>query len=184
MTSKSNGTIVVVSICFLLSVAAAGQRVPDEIKAKLDAKVAGLKSLSTDPRVIEAVKAYNAAPPAEYKDMTNEKWKELTILDPAVRALSKNSLAEYLKTKKDDAVSEAFVSGANGTKVAFLSKTTYWTHKGKPKFDVPMSGRMWVGSIEVDESTGQQQIQVGLPVLDGGKPIGTIVVGLKVTALR
>ena len=47
-----------------------------------------------------------------------------------------------------------------------------------------MSGEIWIGSVKVDDSTGQQLIQVGLPVLDGGKPIGSIVVGLLVDKLR
>jgi hypothetical protein len=184
MKMKSNQAIVAIALCCWLSAAAFGGGVPAEIKSKLDAQVTELKSLSTDPRVVKAVKANNAAPPSEYKGMTNEKWKELTVLDPLVRALTKNALAEYLKTKKNDVITEAFVSATNGTKVAFLSKTTSWTHKGKPKHDVPMTGKVWVGPVEVDESTGQQQIQVGFPVLDGGKPIGSIVVGLKVAALR
>jgi hypothetical protein len=36
----------------------------------------------------------------------------------------------------------------------------------------------------VDESTGQQQVQVGLPVLDGGKPVGSVVFGLSVSRLK
>jgi hypothetical protein len=69
-------------------------------------------------------------------------------------------------------------------KVAFLSKTTSWSHKGKAKHDVPMAGKTWQGTIEVDKSTGQQQIQIAVPVLDGGKPIGSLVVGLAVAKLR
>jgi hypothetical protein len=77
-----------------------------------------------------------------------------------------------------------FVSGANGAKVAFLSKTTSFFHKGKPKHDMPMTGKIWVGEIEVDESTGAKQVQIAVPVLDGKTPIGTIVVGLSVTKLE
>jgi hypothetical protein len=80
-------------------------------------------------------------------------------------------------------VSEAFVSGADGGKVAFLGKTSNWSHKGKPKHDQPMSGKTWQGQVEVDESSGLQQVQVAVPVLDGGKPIGSLVVGLSVGKL-
>ena len=76
------------------------------------------------------------------------------------------------------------MSGADGTKVAFLAKTTSWSHKGRDKHQIPMSGKTWYGPMEVDESSGIQQIQVGIPVLDGGKPIGSIVVGLSVAKLR
>jgi len=133
---------------------------------------------------VAAVKAHNAGPSAEVKAMNNDKWKTLSLLDPFVRSFSRNPLGEHLKTKKDAIITEAFVSGADGCKVAFLAKTTSWSHKGKDKHEVPMTGRMWYGPVEVDESTGQQQVQVGLPVLDGGKPIGSIVAGLSMAKLK
>ena len=41
-----------------------------------------------------------------------------------------------------------------------------------PKHEVPMSGKTWIGTVKLDDSTGLQMIQVALPVLDGVKPIG------------
>jgi len=118
--------------------------------------------------------------------MTNDKWHSLSVLDPFVRAAAKTPLSEYLKTKKtsDDTVAKVFVSGVDGSKVGFDAKTEHWTHKGLPKHEVPMSGETWIGSVKLDDSTGQQLIQVGLPVLDGRKPIGSIVFGLRVDKLR
>ena len=37
--------------------------------------------------------------------------------------------------------------------------------------------------MEVDASTGLQTIQIAVPVLDGGKPIGSLVVNLSITKL-
>jgi hypothetical protein len=156
----------------------------EAVKAKAVAKSKQLSWLSTDAQVIAAVKAYNANPPAEAKAMTQEQWKALPVLDPFVRGLSKNALAEYLKGKRDDSWSELFVSGADGNKVALFNKTSSWSHKGKAKHDVPMQGKTWIGEVEVDASAGVEQIQIGLPVLDGGKPIGSVVVGLSVSKLN
>lgn len=153
---------------------------PDQ-QAKLDAKVAELKAWSTAPEIVAAVKAHNAKP--EHPEYTNDSWKALTVLDPAVRAFQQNAVATWIKSKKGDAVTEAFVSGADGAKVAFLSKPSGWTHKGKPKHDKPMTGKTWQGEIEVDASTGARQIQVSVPVLEGGKAIGSIVVGFSVAKL-
>jgi hypothetical protein len=47
-----------------------------------------------------------------------------------------------------------------------------------------MNGKTWQGTIEVDESTGLQQIQIAVPVLSDGKPIGSLVVGLSVSTLK
>ncbi len=154
------------------------------MKARLDARIAQLKSWASDPAIVQAVKARNGATPAEAKAMTNEKWKGLTLLDPFVRSFSKNAASERLRALKDEAVTEAFVSAADGTKVAFLAKPTFWSHKDKDKHRVPMSGKVWVGPLEVDQSSGQLQVQVSLPVLDGGRPIGSLVVGLSATRLK
>ncbi len=172
-----------IMICLMVSVAAYGEELTTAQKAKVEAKIKQFSSWSTDKKIVDFVRNTNANPPAESKGMTQEKWTNLNMLSPEVKAFSKNDLANYLRTLKDDTVSEVFVSGSDGTKVAFLSKTTNWSHKGKPKHDVPMSGKTWIGKPELDESTGVQQLQIGLPVLDNGKPIGSIVVGLNLSKL-
>lgn len=153
------------------------------VQAKVDAEIKSIESWAKDPAIVSAVKTHNTSPPEAAAAMTQDKWKSLTVLDPSVRAFSKNPTAEFLKSKKTEAVSEAFVSAADGTKVAFLAKTSGWSHKGKPKHDAPMSGKSWQGAVEVDESTGLQQVQVAVPVIDGDKPIGSLVVGLSLAKL-
>jgi hypothetical protein len=152
-------------------------------RAKVDAFLARNISLGIDPTVVKAVKDFNAAPPPEAQGMTQAKWDALSVLSPEVRAFAKNALAEYLKTKRTDVVAELFVSGANGTKAAFFAKTTSWSHSGKPKHDVPMSGKTWIGAPELDQSSGKVTVQVSFPVLDGRKPIGSVVVGLEISKL-
>lgn len=166
-----------------LNLSAAPEGVDPAVQAKIDLKLKELQTWAKDDKIVKAVKAHNSAPPAEHAAMTQDKWKSLTVLDPIVRGLTKNEAAEFLKAKKTDSVTEAFVSDALGTKVAFLAKTTSWCHKGKPKHDVPMTGKTWQGAIEVDESTGLQQLQIAVPVFDGDKAIGSLVVGLSVAKL-
>jgi hypothetical protein len=177
-------TALTAALAILVSTAGFAQA-PPELKAKLDPKIKQLEALSTDPRIVNAVKTYNSTPPSpEAIAMTNEKWSSLTLFDPFVRAVGKSELSEYLKTKHDDEVAKVFVSGADGGKVGFDAKTEHWTHKGLPKHDIPMTGKIWIGPVKVDESTGLRMIQVGLPVLDGTKPIGSIVLGLRTDKLR
>ncbi len=164
-------------------VTAVGLALDDATKAKVDAKVVQYTPWGTDAKVVAAVKAFNAAPPAYAKDMNQDKWKSLTLLSPEVKEIASCELSKYLKDKKDASVSEAFVSGADGTKVAFLAKSSNWSHKGKPKHDDPMAGKTWIGEVEIDASSGQQQIQIGIPVMDQGKPIGSIVIGFNVTKM-
>lgn len=162
----------------------AGAKISDPAaQAKVDEQIKVITAWAADPIVVDAVKAHNATLPPEERALTQEKWATLSVLDPLVRSFTKNPTGQFLKTRKTDLITEAFVSDAAGLKVGFLAKPTNWSHLGKPKHDVPMSGKPWQGPIEVDESTGRQQLQVAVPVLDAGQPIGSLVVGLNLDQL-
>lgn len=172
-------------VALLLACGPAGAKISDPAaQARVDEQIKVVTAWAADPVVVDAVKAHNAALPPEQRDLTQEKWATLSVLDPLVRSFTRNSAGLFLKAKKTDFITEAFVSDSAGLKVAFLAKPTNWSHHGKPKHDVPMSGTTWQGSIEVDESTGRQQLQIAVPVLDAGQPIGSLVVGLNLDQLR
>lgn len=155
----------------------------DDIQSSINKILPSLQKLSTDEKVVAFVKNYIAAPPEISVSMTNDKWKTLTLISPEVKAFAKNDLAQYLNATKAAYITEIFVSAPNGNKIAFLSKPSGWNHKGKPKHDLPMKGRIWIGDVEIDESIGQPQVQVAIPVFDGKIPIGSIVVGLNISEL-
>lgn len=161
-----------------------GEGLDPAVQSKVDAQVKQIQAWAAEPAIVSAVKTANAGQPGDLAAMTQDKWKALSILDPVVRGFTKNAAAELLKSKKSEVVSEAFVSAADGTKAAFLTKPSGWSHKGKPKHEEPMAGKTWQGTVEVDDSTGLQQVQVAVPVLDGGKPIGSLVVGLSLSKLN
>ena len=180
--------LIMTAVASLCAVCAGLQQVTAQglepaLQARLDAKLKLVQTWAADGAIVSAVKAHNAVPSAEAAAMTQEQWKTLSVLVPFVRSFTKNPTAAFLKSKTTEALSEAFLSGAHGLKIAFLAKTSNWSHKGKPKHDVPMSGKTWQGEIEVDESTGQRQVQIAVPVLDGDKPIGSLVVGFSVSKL-
>src|SRR5512133_32339 len=100
-------TAVVCFISFLMA-----EQLNSEQKEKVTAKLEQLKLLGTDATVVAEVKALTATPPLP--GMTNEKWKSVTVIGPEVKALAKNTLATYLKSKKEDAISEMFVSDSAG----------------------------------------------------------------------
>ena len=176
--------IILILSLMLISTSLLAEDLTAEQKAALQKQVEKVKTWASDPKIVSEVKAVNSAALADYKDMNQDKWKALPVLDPKVRYFSKTPAAEFLKSKKDDVVTEAFLNAADGTKVAFLAKTSNWSHKGKGKHDDPMSGKSWQGSIEMDESTGLKSIQVAVPVLDGGKSIGSLTVGFSITKLK
>jgi hypothetical protein len=178
---------VALATSFLLALAvplALAAEADPRVQAAVESVTRDAQAWAADPTIVNAVKAANTNPTDEIKSMTQEKWKSLTLIDPFVRAFSKNPAATFLKSRKSDIVSEAFVSAADGTKVAFLAKTSNWSHKGKPKHDDPMAGKTWQGSIEVDESSGIQQLQIAVPVKDGDHVIGVLTVGINVSKVK
>jgi len=152
-------------------------------KAKVSVEVEKAKSLAADPVIVKAVKEFNANKPAPLRGMTQTKWEALAATDSIVTGLASNAVAKFIKSHVDEMVSEAFLSGADGTKVALLAKTTNWNHTGAAKFEDPMQGKTWQGSAEKDLSTDVLQLQIAVPVLDEGKSIGVLVIGLKVRDL-
>ena len=115
--------------------------------------------------------------------MTQEKWSELTVLDPFVRSLSKNEVGVFLKSKMMDSISLVLVNDAQGFKVGYVTKSKNWSHKGLPQHENPMLGKLFQGNPETHASTGVLQVLMGIPVLENGKPIGTLIFGVKSSAL-
>lgn len=153
------------------------------LQPKIEAKIAEVKTWAADPAIVAAVVAQNTAMPAAYASMNQETWKGLTVLDPLVRGLSRNPTALILKSHKSDWVAEAFLNDASGAKVALLSKSTNWSHGTSQKHTDPMAGKVWQGTAQIDESSGLQQIQISVPVLSEGKPVGSLIVGISVSKL-
>ncbi|HYX39274.1 MAG TPA: PDC sensor domain-containing protein [Oligoflexus sp.] len=150
---------------------------------KLEVLIKQVNDWAKNPELVAAVRDYNSKGRASTQDMDQDKWATLTIMDPIVKDLRSNATAKFLQNKKSEVMSEGFVSGADGTKVGFLSKTSNWSHKGKPKHDEPMAGKTWIGQPEKDASTGLSQVQFALPILDAGQPIGSLVIGVAVNKL-
>ncbi len=159
-----------------------------EQQTRLEAIAKNLEVIAKEPELIAAVKEANAqlgGPSKPNQEMIQEVWKTLSVRDPKVRKYSENVTAKWLKSKvKAQSISEAFVSARDGTKVAFLEKTTNWNHTGKPKHEVPMKGKPWRGVPELDESSGHWQIQLSFPVLEGPNSIGSIVFGVPIGAFN
>lgn len=159
------------------------QSLNPQAQQKVDHIIAEAQDWAKSDAVIKAVGDQNRHLPPAFAAMTQEKWENLPDADPFVHALTLNAAAKSLAQKKGPAISEAFLSDASGRKVAFLAKTTSWSHQGKSKHEVPMTGRVWQGKVEIDRSTGGQQLQISVPVVVDGKAAGSLVVGIAVSAL-
>lgn len=174
--------IVPLSIWFCSGAAFADPTPSDTaaVEKNIQAIIADTEAIAADPIIIEAVKAHNLLP---QNTMTQEAWIKLPVRDPRIVALRTNAVAIRIKSQIKPYVSEAFLSGKTETKVAFLNKTTNWTHAGMPKHDEPLAGRIWRGKLEIDASSGILQLQISVPVRDGTTVIGSLVIGVAVARL-
>jgi hypothetical protein len=170
----------------LLGTPAGAAEITPVVQKEIDKQVEVIKGWAADPVIVKAVAAQNDKGPLPGVD--NAKWKTIRRSEDTVKELQGSPAGQYLTQKvkgSNETFSEAFLSAAQGEKVAFVEKTTSYIHKGQAKFDVPFgSGKVWQGKPEFDESSQTHQLQVSVPVLAGGKVVGVLVVGLNVTKLE
>lgn len=164
-----------------------------DVQKKLDEWKKTVQTWANDPAIVAAVEAQNEAGPIP--GMDNAKWKKTRRSDKQVKALQANSAAKQMitwQTGSKGAVTEGFLNGAKGEKVAFIEKTSSYIHMGKSKFDEPWKTKKpWQGEPEFDESVQTYQIQLSAPVLVKAnekdekptKPIGVLVIGIDLTHL-
>ena len=177
--------ISVICIFSILSLSLCrGETLAPEKQKKIDKLVAQVQSWASDPVIVNAVKAQNAHLPEGFSSMTQEKWTELTIMDSFVKGLMKSEVGLFLKSKKTEEFTLILINDAQGYKVGYVTKSLNWNHKGLPQHEQPLQGKVFQGEPKVHPATGVNQILMGVPVLDNGKPIGSIVFGVSVAALE
>lgn len=169
----------------MATLARAAFEVTPAIQSELDRHTEAAKGWAASPVVVKAVLAQNAMGPIA--GMDNAKWKTVRRSDELIKGFQTNEAGRFLAqqvAQSNEACSEAFLNAAQGEKVAFFEKTTSYIHRGAPKFDVPFTtGKPWQGKPEFDESSQTHQIQVSVPVLSEGKPVGVLVVGVNLSKL-
>lgn len=153
------------------------------LAARLAPHIKAMEAVASSPEIVKAVVAQNQSRPEGFGVMSEAKWKSLPENHPYVFTFVKSVVGERLRKIQGSIVSEAFVNDADGYKVGFLKKTTFWNHKGKAKHDEPMRGKIWFGPIEMDASSSTKQVQIGLPIWSEGKVVGSLVVGFNVFQL-
>jgi hypothetical protein len=169
-----------------LAWAASCFEVMEEIQTRISWQVWNADGWAANPLLVEAVLAQNKKGPIP--GMENAKWKTVPESDAVVQGFIKNGVAKFLKEEMantDGICTGAFLNAAQGEKVAFTEKTGSYIHKGSAKFDAPFAGgKSWQGKPELDDSGKVYEIQISVPVLSEGKPIGVLVVELNGTRLE
>ena len=180
------GVVAVVMVMMVAALACTGPKattkvescfkVMEEIQQNITWQVWNANGWAASPVVVEAVLAQNAKGPIP--GMDNAKWKTVPENDPIVQGFINNEAGKFLTAEMANTGGvcvSAFLNAAQGEKVAFTDKTGSYIHKGSDKFDVPFTtGKNWQGKPELEGKV--YIIQISVPVLSEGKPIGALVV--------
>lgn len=139
---------------------------------------------AASPAVIEAVLAQNKKGPIV--GMNNAKWKVTPKSDAIVQDFINNDIGQFFKTeiaKTEGICIRAFLNATQGEEVAFTDKPGSYIHKGAPNFDAPFArGKTWQGKPELENRI--YVIQIAVPVLSEGKPIGILAADINGTKLE
>ncbi|MDQ6978767.1 MAG: hypothetical protein Q9M09_01170 [Mariprofundaceae bacterium] len=138
-----------------------------------------------DERIIQAVKAHNKQNLSlAYIKELDQAWINGEAQE-LVMAVQQNDTALYLKKRVENnkrLYVEAFLCDEQGAVVAEYPKTSDYWQGDEDKFIESFNnghGKNRIGALKFDESTKTYSVQISIPVIDEGKTIGVLIVGLK-----
>ena len=164
-----------------------GQKITDsDIKKLIEPKVQTLRVFANSPIIVEAVRKQNG----ENLSMSvikqrDQEWSSTKELTPFKLSLQQSKAGEFLKNRMatNPAFNEGFLTDNQGANVAAYPATGDYWQGDEEKWTASFNGgngRVFIGKLEKDESTGTIATQVSAPVLDRGKTIGVLVMGIKI----
>ena len=164
----------------------------DDLANLLRVKVRTVQHMALNPVVIKAARAQNASGLSlqEIKRRDDE-WKASKELNDFKMELQTNQAGSFLKRQVERSTSfnEAFLTDNQGANVAAFPATSDYWQGDEEKWTASYkkggnSGELFIGPIEEDESTQTLAVQISAPVIDRGRTIGVLVVGVTFTYLE
>lgn len=148
-----------------------------------------IKQMASNPAVVSAVKQANSKGTSldSIKAM-DDKWKAASGNIPEAQEMMTNEAATALKTAEasNTAMKESILTDNQGANVAISALTSDYWQGDEAKFVKAFaggSGKDYIARPKRDDSTGTIISQVSVPVMDGGKAIGTLTVGVDIKAI-
>ena len=153
-----------------------------------------VKQWLNNSTVTSAIKAQNSKHSGISQDKINEldqQWRAETSASskPMIDSVLATDLSQYLKGVKDESAgmfTEIFVMDNVGLNVGQSDATSdYWQGdeaKWQQTYQVGADA-IHISEVELDESSQQLQVQLSLPISEGGSVIGAVTIGVNVDAL-
>lgn len=148
-----------------------------------------IKAIAAKPEVIAAVKTQNAKGLSlDAIKAMDGKWIAAAGGLPEAKTMLDSSTSKALLAaeKAKPYFLETILTDNQGANVAISAMTSDYWQGDEPKFVKAWAdgkGDDYVARAKKDESSGAVVSQVSVPVMDGGKAIGTLTIGVNVQAL-
>ena len=178
---------------FAVSVAAmmiASSAHANEYAEQLNALASGkIKEIAQSAEVVEAVKAQNAMTSAYDQakvDALDKQWRaEVDASDkPLISKTLAAPVSAYLlgvQESSEGLFTEIFAMDGIGLNVGQSGVTSDYWQGDETKWSASFNegaGQVFIGELELDESTQTYAVQISAPVIDRGETIGVLVVGV------
>lgn len=171
-------------------VAGQAQISESELKDLLKVKVRTVQHMALNPLLVRAVRQQNAAglTPEEI-GRRDKAWRSTEELTPFKLSLQTSPAGRFLRdqVQRSTSFNEAFLTDDQGANVAAFPATSDYWQGDEDKWIESFNGgdgRVFIGALELDESTNTVAAQVSAPVLDRGVTIGVLVVGVTINYLQ
>ena len=165
----------------------AGEAAPQKV---VDLAHSTLAQLGTDPIIVKAVKNENAkGKTLSQIQAMDKRWMDTPGIVDYMQALMDSECGKYLQgiQKAAPYYSEIFVTDNLGANVAMTDKTSDYWQGDEAKFKKSFNGgagSVFVDEVKFDDSTQAYLVQVSVPVMDAGRAIGAITIGIDVDKLK
>lgn len=182
---------LLVSICMgilasgvVAPVAAQQQLDRQEILERLEPKLRGARHIAFHPVILRAVRGQNSEQLGmEVIQQRDAEWRAAQNENPLQRTIGQSRASQVLRTlvERNSDYSEAFATDNQGANVAMFPVTSDYWQGDEDKWTRSFNGgegKLWIGDIEVDESTGLAAVQVSVPILDQSETVGVLVIGI------
>jgi len=182
---KRTLTFVVSGLFFLAGIMAAnaGEKAPQQV---VDLANTTLAPLGTDPVIVKAVREENAKGKtlAQIQEKDRE-WREYAGFADYMKAIMDSECGRHIREIQGSApyYAEIFVMDNQGANVAMTDKTSDYWQGDEDKFQKSFAGgagAVFIDEVRFDDSAQAYQVQISVPVMDGGTAIGAITFGIDV----
>ena len=189
--TRVRSACLALALALLASTVTAQQDISEsELEALLSVKVRTVQHMALNPLLVRAARQQNASGlTAEEVARRDKAWRASKELTPFKLSLQTSPAGRFLKQqiKRNKSFNEAFLTDNQGANVAAFPATSDYWQGDEEKWSESFNGgkgRIFIGALELDESTDTVAVQVSAPVLDRGKTIGVLVVGVTINYLQ